>query len=366
MQIPLYKPYISKNEVEAISRVLKQGKLSRGSEVESFEKEFAQYIGKKFAIATNSGTSALHILVRAFGWKEGDEIITTPFSYIASSNAILFENAKPVFVDIDPKTLNIDPRKIEEKITPKTKGILLVHILGLPAIQDEIRRLSDKYNLRIIEDACEVLGRPSKDFVVGKLGDAIAYGFHENKQLTTAGEGGMIVTDDPIIAQACWSMRDQGRALGADWIQHVTLGFNFRMTEIQAAFGRSQLQMVDTMLARREEIAMLYGELLKGVEGVTTPQQMVNGKRSWFVYFVLLRDSATRDNLHNALSKKGINSSTNYFPPIYNFPMYKGYGKGFPVTDDVSERTLVLPMYYEMTNSEVEFVAQSVIDAMQD
>lgn len=365
MKIPLYKPYISSNEMSAVSRVFKSGKLSRGIEIELFEKEFASYVGKKYAIAVNSGTSGLHILVRTLGWKKGDEVITTPFSYIASANALLFESITPIFVDIDSHTLNIDANKIEGKITPKTKGMLLVHILGLPVNYQKIKQLKDKYNLRVIEDACEAIGRPDDNFIVTKLGEATVYGFHENKQLTTGGEGGMIVTDDPVIAQKCWAMRDQGRSLEKDWMKYVTLGFNFRMTEMQAAFGREQLKNIDKMLMRREEIAQEYSNLLNNVKGIITPDQMTNDKRSWFIYFILLENDEIRDRVYKALLDNGIASSTNYFPPIYNFPMYADYGKGCEVADKMFERILALPMFYEMTNNEIEQVSRIIKDVLK-
>ena len=365
MKIPLYKPYISNNEVSAVSRVFKSGKLSRGVEIELFEKEFASYVGKKYAIAVNSGTSGLHILVRTLGWEKGDEVITTPFSYVASANALLFEGVTPIFVDIDSQTLNIDANKIEEKITSKTKGMLLVHILGLSVNYQEIKQLKDNYNLQVIEDACEAIGKPNDNFTVTKLGEATVYGFHENKQLTTGGEGGMIVTDDPVIAQKCWAMRDQGRSLKKDWMKYVILGFNFRMTEMQAAFGREQLKIIDKMLTRREEIAQEYSNLLNNVRGVVTPDQMTKDKRSWFVYFILLENNDARDRVYKALLDNGIASSTNYFPPIYNFPMYADYSKGCEITDKIFERILALPMFYEMTNDEVEQVSRIIKDVLK-
>lgn len=365
MKIPLHKPYISDKEVNAVTSVLKLGKLSRGKEVELFEKEFANYIGKQYATAINSGTSGLHVAIRALGWKKGDEIITTPFSYIASTNSMLFEDITPAFVDIDPNTLNIDVDKIEEKITPQTKGILLVHILGLPVNYQKIKQLKEKYNLQIIEDACEAIGRPSDDFCVTKLGEATVYGFHENKQITSGGEGGMIATDDPIIAQKSRSIRDQGRSLEKDWINNVVLGFNFRMTEMQAAFGREQLKIIDKMLARREEIAQKYSNLLFDVHKVITPHQIIKNKRSWFIYFILLEDKDVRNKLQEKLLENGIISSTNYFPPIYDFPMYSDYKKRFDVTDEISERLLALPMFYEMTNKEIVAVSKVIKDTMK-
>lgn len=365
MHIPLFKPYITNNEVSAVLRVFKSGKLSRGPEVELFEKEFARYVGKRYAIAVNSGTSGLHVLVRALGWGKGDEVITTPFSYIASANSLLFENVTPVFVDIDPKTLNIDPEKIEEKITQKTKGMLIVHILGLPFNFEKIKLIKDKYNLQIIEDACEAIGRPDDDFTVTKLGEGSVYGFHENKQLTTGGEGGMIVTDDAIIAKKCWSMRDQGRSLEKDWINNVILGFNFRMTEMQASMGREQLKIIDSMLARREEIAQIYSKQLQKINGVVIPNDLTTNKRSWFVYFILLESNKSRNEVHDTLLSKGIVSSTNYFPPIYNFPMHSEFQKDCKNTDSISGKLLALPMFYEMTNDEVHQVADAIKDALK-
>jgi perosamine synthetase len=354
IMIPLYKPYIGKKETEAVRRVFKSGKLARGKEVEKFEKEFAAYVGKKYAVALNSGTSGLHVAIRTMNWKVGDEVITTPFSYVASSNALLFENIKPVFVDIDPKTLNIDTNKIEEKITKKTKGILLVHILGLPVDLKKIKELKKKYNLQIIEDACEAVGRPSNDFEVAKIGEISVYGFHENKQLTAGGEGGMIVTDDPLLARKCASIRDQGRSTKKNWLDNVILGFNFRMTEMQAAFGAAQLESMDKILEKREKIAQKYSSFLKNVRGVTVPQNLNGGKRSWFVYFILFDEPSDRKIVQGALSAAGIGSSTNYFPPIYKFPMYKNYRTGnFQNTESASEKLLVLPIFYEMTDKQI-------------
>ena len=364
--IPLYKPYISINEKNALLRILKLGKLSRGKEVEKFEKKFADYVKQKYAIAVNSGTSGLHLAVRALGWKNGDEVITTPFSYIASSNALLFEGVKPVFVDIDPLTLNIDVNKIEEKITKKTKGILLVHILGLPVDLDGILKLKKKYNLQIIEDACEAIGRPNKDFTVTRLGDISVYGFHENKQMTSGGEGGMMVTNNSILVKKCWSMRDQGRSTKKNWIKNVILGFNFRMTEMNAVFGHEQLKIIDKILARREKIAQKYSLLLKDISGIVTPHQMISNKRSWFIYFILLKNKKTRNKVHGVLVENGIISSTNYFPPIYNFSMYSGCNKGCPITDNISERLLALPMFYEMTDEEIQQVSNIIKNTLKN
>ncbi len=361
MKIPLYKPIVTSDEIDAVTAVLKSAKLSRGSQVELFESEFAQYVNKKHAIALNSGTSALHVSVKALGWGEGDEVITTPFSYVASSNALLFEGVTPIFVDIDPNTLNIDFSKIEEKITSRTKGILLVHVLGLPVDPTPYLRLKEKYNLEIIEDACEAIGKPSQQFPVGVCGDVVVYGFHENKQLTTAGEGGMIVTDNKSISNKCWAMRDQGRSPQKDWIRHVILGFNFRMTEAQAAFGRVQLKKIEDTLNKRQKVAQKYTNSLKKISPIQTPQTVDGISRSWFLYYVLFENEEVRNHVYEELKKAEIDSSMNYFPPIFNFPMYThSRNTDCPITTDVSKRLLALPLFYEMTDVEVEQVVSVI------
>jgi len=359
MRIPFYKPFIGKEETNAVVRVLRTGKLTRGEEPDNFEKEFSKYMRKKYAVAVNSGTSGLHLLVRALGWKKGDEIITTPFSYIASSNAIIYENATPVFVDIDPQTLNIDCGRIEEKITSKTKGILLVHILGLPVNRDAVMRIKEKYNLQIIEDSCETIGKPSDKFPVAKIGEAAVFSFHENKPLTTAGEGGMIVTDDPVIAKKCRSMRDQGRSAEKDWLNNVILGFNYRMTDAQAAFGREQLKRMEMILKRRAEIAEKYYLLFKDVDGINAPQ--AQSGRNWLFYFVIFNNVGLRDASYKALSSAGIESSFNYFPPIYNFPAYRKYKKDNCANADlISGKLLALPTFHEIRDSQIEEVANVI------
>jgi|SRR3989338_9924427 len=365
MKIPLYRPYINSNIFGAVARVMESRKLSRGKEVEDFESEFARYVGKKYAIAVNSGTSGLHLVVRALGWTITDEVITTPFSYIASANALLFENVTPVFVDIDLRTLNIDPGKIEKKISRKTRGLLLVHVFGLPVNYPLINRIREKYDLRIIEDACEAIGKPDDNFIVTKLGDATVYSFHENKQLTTAGEGGMIVTDDQNIAKKCWSMRDQGRSLEKDWLNNVILGFNFRMTEAQAAFGRAQLEIIDEMLNKRARIADRYFESLKDMAALMLPDPQATAKRSWFLYFVIFKSPVIRNIVYDLLNRSGIGSSITYFPPIYQFPMYKDYKANCENTEYVSARLLALPMFYEMTNEQIDQVVSVIKRALK-
>lgn len=361
MNIPLYKTDVTDNEIQAVNKVLLSGKLSRGKEVENFESEFAKYVGKKYAVAVNSGTSGLHLSVRALGWKKGDEVITTPFSYIASANSLLFESITPIFVDIDPNTFNLDFRKIEEKITPNTKGLLLVHVFGLPIDYKEIEKIKNKYNLEIIEDSCEAVGKSDENFAVSKIGELSVYGFYENKQMTAGGEGGMIVTDNQELADLCRSMRDQGRSNKKDWIKNVILGFNFRMTEIQAAFGIQQLKRLDSILNKREQMAEKYSKHLENIEYLKTPHNLVPAKkRSWFVYFILLKDISYRDLLHAELGKMGIETSTNYFTPITNFPPYSFCDDYFPITEDVSKRLLVLPLFNDMTDEQIIYITDAI------
>ncbi|MFH1049245.1 MAG: DegT/DnrJ/EryC1/StrS family aminotransferase [Patescibacteria group bacterium] len=368
MKIPLYKPDININDIKAAVKVLKSGKLSRGKYTEKFEKKFAKYTNKKYAISLNSGTSGLQVLVRAVGWKEGDEIITSPFSYVASSNILLLEKIKPIFVDIDPKTLNINIKKIKEKINPKTKGILLVHILGLPVDYSDFIELKNKYNLGIIEDACETIGRPKNNFRVGDFGIATVYAFHENKQLTTGGEGGMITTDDPLLAEKCGSMRDQGRSERKDWINHVILGFNFRMTEMQAAIGLSQLQRIDKILQKRENAANYYTKLFNKSSDIITPKDLNCNLRSWFSYYILLKDEDTRNKLKKGLEKINIATNDNCFPPIYNFSMYKKLNinaREFEITEDVSRRLLVLPFFNDIRKSEIDYMVYKIKELLK-
>lgn len=359
MSIPLYKPEIGLDEENAVMRVLRSGFLSKGKEVQVFETEFALYVDKKYAVAVNSGTSGLHLAVRALGWKTGDEIITTPFSYIASSNALLYEGIKPIFVDIDRKTLNIDINELEKKITSKTRGILLVHIFGLPSERNRFLKLVKKYKLQVIEDACEAIGRPTEDFPVGTYGDVSIYGFFENKQMTSGGEGGMIVTNDKKVYNLCKSMRDQGRSLKKNnWIDNVILGFNYRITEIQAAFGRVQLRKLDQMLIKRKILSNLYNRLLQNTN-VETPF-LSHFSRSWFVYFVLFKNKNIRHRIKKILDKEGIKNSDSYFPPITHFPLYRYDKFRYPVCESISEILLALPLFTSLSEESIKHICKII------
>ena len=365
MQVPLSRPDITEKEIESVNEVLKTPYLSIGPKIVEFEKKIADYVGAKYAIAVNSGTSALHLIIRALGIKEGDEVITTPFSFISSANCVLFERAKPVFVDIDPKTLNIDSKQIEEKIGDKTKAILAVDVFGQPAEWDKLQRIAKKYNLKLIEDSAEATGAEYKGVKAGSFGDAGVFAFYPNKQITT-GEGGVIVTNNEKMAKLCRSMRNQGRGEGDDWLQHERLGYNYRISDINCALGIAQLERLDEILEKRETVAQMYNERLKDMEGAKIPYVAPQVKMSWFVYVMQLDDNYTKEDRNGILQKlkeKGIGCS-NYFPPIHLQPFYReifGYREGdFPVTEKVSKSTIALPFYNNLTEEQIDYVYQNL------
>ncbi len=359
MKIPLYKAHLSTEDILKVSSFLKtQKKLSRGEKVSQFENKFAKYVKTKYAIATNSGTSALHLAVRSLNLKQGDEVITTPFTYIASVNCLKYENVSPVFVDIDPNTLNINVDLIESKITENTKAILIVNIFGLPVNNREvIKNLKEKYNLWIIEDSCESIGSPSLEFPVGYFSDISVYGFHENKQLTTGGEGGMLVTNNKKIADTVLSMSNQGRSNKKNWVDKVILGYNYRMTEMQAVIGISQLKNINKVLKIRENIAKKYYLSLPKDK---CPQSKVTQKRSWFFFFMFCSNTKDRDKLYNYLMSKNISVAKHYFVPIYKFPMYRNLKDTFMHCENMSTRILVLPTYVDLKEKEIKFISTCI------
>jgi perosamine synthetase len=364
MKIPLSRPDITRLERKAISDVLRTHQLSLGPKLTEFEEKIADYIKIRYAVAVNSGTSALHLIVRSLGIKEGDEVITTPFSFIASANCILFERAKPVFVDIDPRTLNIDVSRIEEKINKKTRAILAVDIFGHPADWDRLKEIAQKYNLKLIEDSCEAFGAEYKGKKTGVFADAACFAFYPNKQMTT-GEGGMIVTNSKKIADLCRSMRNQGRD-DTEWLQHGRLGYNYRISDINCALGIAQMQRINEMFAKRQKVAEMYNERLKEIKEMELPCISPDVKLSWFVYTVRLKKNFgknKRNEIKARLFKKGIECGS-YFPPIHLQPFYRkifGYSKGdFPITEYVSERTLALPFYNNLTKEEIDYVVRNL------
>jgi len=366
--IPLAKPYIKKEEIEAVTKVLKSGHLSLGPKLKEFEERFAKYIGTKYAIAVNSGTSGLHVCLRALGIKEGDEVITTPFSFIASANCMLYERARPVFVDVKEDTFNIDPTLIEEKITEKTKAILVVHVFGQSCDMDAIVKIAKKHNLKIIEDACEAVGATYKNKKVGTFGDCAVFAFYPNKQMTT-GEGGIVVTNNSEIAKLCRSMSNQGRASNMQWLTHERLGYNYRMDEMSAALGVEQLKKIDFILKRRKELADLYVQKLKDVKGVIPPKIADYNSHSWFVFPVRVENDIDRDKVIEKLDKNGIQSKAYFYPCIHLQPFYKksfNYKEGdFPIAEEISNSTLILPFYPQMNENIIDRVVSSLREALK-
>jgi perosamine synthetase len=364
MEIPLARPEITEKEIEAVVAVLRTPNLSLGPKLEEFERRLADYVGTKYGVAVNSGTSALHLIIKALGISEGEEVITTPFSFIASANCILFERARPVFVDIDPRTLNIDPGRIEAAITPRTKAILAVDVFGHPADWDRLEAIARRHGLLLIEDSAEALGAEYKGRKAGSFGQAGVFGFYPNKQITT-GEGGMIVTNNEDLARLCRSLRNQGRGEGDGWHQHERLGYNYRLSELSCALGLAQLSRLEEILAKRERVAQMYNERLRDLDGVEIPYVSPEVKMSWFVYVVRLSEEYSRedrDRILRELKARGIGCS-NYFPPIHLQPFYRelGYREGdFPITESVSARTIALPFYNNLTEREIDYVVQSL------
>jgi perosamine synthetase len=397
IKIPLSRPDITEEDRALVLETLRTPHLSLGPRLREFEEKFAAYLGVKHAVAVNSGTSALHLCVRALGIGEGDQVITTPFSFVASANCLLFERAKPVFVDIDSETLNIDVEEVEKKVkalrregenkgrgrgrigSGTLKALLPVHIFGRPCDMPAIMRIAERYDLDVIEDACEALGAEIKVEAgsgkgkkggvwrkVGTFGRCAAYGFYPNKQMTT-GEGGMIATNDARVAALCRSMRNQGRGETAAWLQHERLGYNYRLSDINCALGIGQLARLAEMLAKRERVAGWYAERLGGNPDVIVPRTRERERISWFVYVVRLSERFSRkdrDRVLAGLRAKGI-ACGNYFTPIHLQPFYRkafGYKPGdFPVTESVAARTVALPFFNEFSRAYADIVVQRII-----
>jgi len=364
--VPLSSPDIGRRERELINEVLDSNILSMGPKVEQFERMVAGYLGVREAVAVNSGTSGLHLAVRALGIGEGDEVITSPFSFIASSNCILFERARPVFVDIDRLTLNIDPAGIEAKITPKTRAILPVHVFGRPADMERIIEIARKYRLAVIEDACEAIGARYNGKMVGSESDAAVFAFYPNKQITT-GEGGVIATGSSTLAGLCRSMRNQGRSDVNNWLNHCRLGYNYRLDEMSAAIGVAQMERIDEILAKREAVAQAYSNRLGRLEGLTIPFTEPNIKISWFVYVVCLAPGIDRDYVLKYLRENGVDSRP-YFQPIHLQPFYRktfGYREGdYPNAERAASSTLALPFFNNLTEQQMDYVVEVLAEAI--
>jgi perosamine synthetase len=365
--IPLAKPEIGAREEELVGEVLRSGRLSLGPMGERFEREFAAWLGVEDAVAVSSGTTALHLGVRALGWGDGDEVLTSPFSFVASANCLLYEGAKPVFCDVEEETLNIDPAAAEAAVGERTVGILPIHIFGYPAAMPALEALAAEHGLGILEDACEALGAvDSEGRKAGARGNLATFAFYANKQLTT-GEGGMIVPSSSDVAARLRSERNQGRAVDMGWLDHGGLGFNYRLSDVAGALGVAQVEKLDAMLAARSRVAALYEQGLQAIDGLETPV-VTRGRerRSWFVYTVRLPIGADRDATIARLGERGIAAKA-YLPCIHLFPHLRelGYGEGqFPIAEAASARSLALPFFPAMSEPEVARVCEALADSL--
>ena len=368
MGIPLAQPDLTEKEIEAVSSVLRTSTLALGPRGKAFERALADRTGARFAVAANSGTSALHLVVRALGIGPGDEVITTPFSFVASANCILFEKAKPVFADVEPRTLSIDPKKVEAAITRHTRAILAVDVFGHPADWPALEEIARKHHLRLIEDSAESLGSKLDGRPCGSFGDAAIFGFYPNKQITT-GEGGAVTTNDAEIARLCRSLANQGRGEDGGWLDHVRLGYNYRLDEMSAALGLAQLERLEEICAARARVAGWYADALRRVEAVEAPYVARNVTMSWFVYVVRLREAFTREDRRRILQGLGAHGigSRDYFAPIHLQPFYRellGTKEGdFPIAEAAACRTMALPFYNRLTQEEVSTVVR-VLDEL--
>ncbi|HEX3608818.1 MAG TPA: DegT/DnrJ/EryC1/StrS family aminotransferase [Solirubrobacterales bacterium] len=366
-QIPLARPEIGAREEELVLAVLRSGRLSLGPMAERFERDFAAWLGVEDAVAVSSGTTALHLGVRALGWGPGDEVLTSPFTFVASANCLLYEGARPVFCDVDPETLDLDPAAAAAAARERTAGVLPIHIFGYPAAMPELEALAAKHGLGLLEDACQALGAvDSEGRRVGARGNLASFAFYANKQLTT-GEGGMIVPTDADIAARLRSERNQGRAVDMGWLDHDRLGFNYRLSDLAAALGVAQLEKLEAMLAERSRVAAAYEQGLAGIEGLRTPRTGRGGeRRSWFVYPVQLPEGVDRDATVGRLAERSVASKA-YLPCIHLFPHLRelGYREGqFPVAEAASARSLALPFFPAMREAQVARVCEALAESI--
>ena len=367
MRVPLSAPDIQEEDIEAVAGVLRSSRLSMGPKLEEFENAIARYVGAQHAIGVSSGTSGLHLCVRALGIGEGDEVIVPSFAFIAVANVLRYERAIPVFVDIEPETLNLDPFRIEAAITPRTKAILVVHTFGCPANLSEIQAIARRHHLHVIEDACEAIGAEYDGRKVGVFGDAGVFAFYPNKQITT-GEGGMIVTENGDIASAARALRNQGRAESDNWFQHSEIGYNYRLPEMNCALGIGQLNRIDAILSRREAIARKYDEKLKGDENLILPPLIVPRRKiSWFVYVVRLSGDFSevhRDWIVKQMDHRGIGCGR-YFAPIHLQPAYRDVSTlrtDLSATEYQASRSLALPFFNRLEERQIDDVCENLCE----
>jgi perosamine synthetase len=370
--IPLARPSLSRREEELVLETLRSGRLALGPRLPEFESALSRRLGNLPVSAVSSGTAALHLAIREAGIGAGDEVVTTPFSFVASANCLLYENARPVFCDIDPRTHNLDPSAAAAAIGERTTGLLPVHIFGYPADMPALERVAAERGLWIVEDSCEALGAVHGDGTpVGARGNLSVFGFYPNKQITT-GEGGAVVCPDGAVKERIDSERNQGRAPDMGWLDHDRLGFNYRLDDLSCALGLAQMERLDELLEGRARVAAMYAEALPEVEGVELPCPDADGdRRSWFVYVVQLPRGVDRDAAVRAMRERGVDTKP-YLPAIHLMALYRerfGHREGeFPVCEDVAARSLALPFYPELTEGEVAQVAgalREVVEALQ-
>ena len=363
MKIPLSAPDITEGDIQAVASVLRTTRLSIGPKMEEFERSIAELVSVPYGIAVSSGTAGLHLCLRALDIGEGDEVVLPSFTFIAAGNAVLYERARPVFVDIEPVTLNIDPGKLERSITPKTRAIIAVHTFGHPADMDPIMDIARKHGLPVIEDACEAIGARYRGRPAGGIGDFGVFGFYPNKPITT-GEGGMVVTRDPQIADTIRALRNQGRRETDGWLDHHLLGYNYRLSELNCALGLEQVKRIDDILDRREALAIQYSEELREIPGVITPPaKIADGRLCWFVYVIRL---ANRDAILRNLTERGIGCAR-YFAPLHRQPLFAPYANprdDLKITEQVAGQTLALPFFNRLTREQIHEVGCALREAI--
>ena len=363
MKIPLSAPDITEAEIEAVVGVLRTSRLSLGPVTEQFEAAVAEYVSLPHAVAVSSGTAGLHLCIRALGIGEGDEVIVPSFTFIAAANAIRYERATPVFVDIDPDTLNVDPQKIEEAVTPRTRAILAVHTFGVPAEMTAILEIAQRHGLLVIEDACEAIGAEYRGCRVGSMGSAGVFAFYPNKQITT-GEGGVVVTRDQGLARRIRALRNQGRYESDDWFQHTELGYNYRISDIHCALGLAQMGRLEEILRKRAQVASAYHRRLSDHPELSLPPvALAWGRISWFVYVVRVNAGGhrERDAIMRGLAAAGI-ASGRYFAPIHLQPSYAAWrhSANLAVTEAVASRTLALPFFNNLDADAIAHVCDTL------
>jgi perosamine synthetase len=363
-EIPLSAPYVDEREEELVLDVIRSGRLALGPMIDRFERALAERLAAPFVAAVSSGTAGLHLAVRLAGIRPDDEVVTTPFSFVASANCVLYEGAVPVFADVDPRTLNLDPAAVEAAVTPRTKAILAVDIFGYPAELAVLREIAERHRLALLEDACQALGAEYGGRPLGSFGHPTVFAFYPNKQMTT-GEGGAVAVSSEEEWALLKSLSNQGRSDSGDWLTHARLGYNYRLDDLSAGLGLAQLEKLDRLLTLRAEAAARYGALLAELDGVTIPlPDDEEHRRSWFVYVVLLDRGIDRDAVMSRLAGEGI-ASKPYLPSIHLQPYYRdrfGSREGLcPVAEDASARALALPFHARLSAAEVE----RVVDALR-